>query len=52
MAAHTLSPLSQFHYSAPGGFDEPTAVDISPKPKGPFGGAGDPMYIVTATKKA
>jgi hypothetical protein len=43
---------SYFHYSVPGGFDEPTARDISPKPKGPFGGAGDPMYVVTATKKA
>ena len=40
-----------FHYSVPGGFDAPTARDISPKPRGPFGGAGDPMYVVTATKK-
>ncbi|KIY94402.1 hypothetical protein MNEG_13561 [Monoraphidium neglectum] len=41
---------SYFHYSVPGGFDAPTARDITPRPKGPFGGAGDPMYIVTATK--
>jgi hypothetical protein len=42
---------SYFHYSVPGGFDAPTARDITAKPKGPFGGAGDPMYVVTATKK-
>lgn len=42
---------SYFHYSVPGGFDEPAAVDITPKSKGPFSPAGDPMYVVTATKK-
>lgn len=42
---------SYFHYSVPGGFDAPTAVDITPKAK-PFSMGGDPMYIVTATKKA
>ncbi|GBF98355.1 ubiquinone menaquinone biosynthesis methyltransferase [Raphidocelis subcapitata] len=42
---------SYFHYSVPGGFDAPTARDITPK-RGPFAGAGDPMYVVTATKAA
>jgi hypothetical protein len=40
---------SYFHYSVPGGFDAPTARDITPK-RGPFAGGGDPMYVVTATK--
>ncbi len=40
---------SYFHYSVPGGFDAPTARDITPR-RGPFAGAGDPMYVVTATK--
>jgi len=42
---------SYFHYSVPGGFDPATVRDITPKPKGLLGGGGDPMYVVTATKK-
>jgi len=36
---------SYYHYA--GGFEAPTAKDISPTP-----GKSDPMYVVTATKKA
>lgn len=41
---------SYFHYSVPGGFEEPQARDISPK--GGLFGKGDPMYVVFAQKKA
>lgn len=43
---------SYFHYSVPGGFEPPRAVDISPRPKGPFAPGGDPMYVVEAVKAA
>lgn len=39
-----------FHYGVPGGFDAPTARDLSPRPRTPFSPQGDPMYIITATK--
>lgn len=39
-----------FHYSVPGGWTKPEAHDISPGPKGLFGGSGDPMYVVQARK--
>lgn len=38
---------SYFHYSVPGGFEAPTAKDISPKP---VFGKSDPMYVVMARK--
>ena len=41
---------SYYHYSVPGGWTEPKALDISPR-KGIFGG-GDPMYVVFAHKQA
>lgn len=37
---------SYFHYSVPGGFQEPVGVDISPNP-----GRSDPMYVVYGLKK-
>lgn len=49
-ADHVWIVGSYFHYSVPDGFDAPQARDISPRPSGLFGGAGDPMYVVTATK--
>ncbi|KAI8468801.1 MAG: hypothetical protein J3K34DRAFT_425912 [Monoraphidium minutum] len=51
-ADHVWIVGSYFHYSVPGGFEPPTARDITARPRGPFSGAGDPMYVVTATKKA
>jgi SAM-dependent methyltransferase len=50
-ATHAYIVGAYFHYSVPGGFTEPKAVDISPGAKGIFGGGGDPMYIVQASKK-
>lgn len=47
---HAYIVGAYFHYSVPGGYTEPEAIDISPK-RGLFGG-GDPMYVVTAKKKA
>jgi hypothetical protein len=41
---------SYFHYSVPGGFQEPQAKDISPR--GGLFGKSDPMYVVFAEKKA
>lgn len=41
---------SYFHYSVPGGFEAPSAKDISPK-AGLFG-KSDPMYVVMARKAA
>ena len=41
---------SYFHYSVPGGFEEPAAKDISPR--GGLFGKSDPMYVVFAQKKA
>lgn len=41
---------SYFHYSVPGGFEAPSARDISPK--GGLFGKGDPMYVVMARKAA
>lgn len=41
---------SYFHYSVPGGFEAPRGLDITPRPKGPFAPAGDPMYVVEAAK--
>ncbi|GMH43807.1 hypothetical protein BSKO_11741 [Bryopsis sp. KO-2023] len=43
---------SYFHYSVPGGFEDPKCKDIS-APKNFLGiGGGDPMYVVYARKKA
>lgn len=47
---HAYIVGAYFHYSVPGGFTEPKAVDISPGAKGIFGGGGDPMYVVYARK--
>jgi hypothetical protein len=41
---------SYFHYSVPGGFDAPSAKDITPK--GGLFGKSDPMYVVMARKAA
>ena len=41
---------SYFHYSVPGGFEQPQCKDISPK--GGLFGKSDPMYVVWAEKKA
>jgi hypothetical protein len=41
---------SYFHYSVPGGFEAPTAKDITPK--GGLFGKSDPMYVVMARKAA
>ena len=41
---------SYFHYSVPGGFEQPAAKDISPK--GGLFGKTDPMYVVYAKKAA
>lgn len=49
-ATHAYIVGSYFHYSVPGGWTVPKAVDISPGAKGIFGGGGDPMYIVQASK--
>lgn len=41
---------SYFHYSVPGGFEEPQCKDISPR--GGLFGKSDPMYVVWGQKKA
>eukprot|EP00879_Flechtneria_rotunda_P004309 GHRR01004559.1.p1 GENE.GHRR01004559.1~~GHRR01004559.1.p1 ORF type:complete len:304 (+),score=82.47 GHRR01004559.1:176-1087(+) len=41
---------SYFHYSVPGGFQQPQCKDISPR--GGLFGKSDPMYVVWAQKKA
>ncbi len=46
---------SYFHFSVPGGWTPPTAVDITPGPTGGalgayFGARSDPMYVVSARK--
>ena len=45
---HIFIVGSYFHYSVPGGFAFPRALDISPKPG--LLGKSDPMYVVFATK--
>ena len=49
-ADHVWIVGSYFHYSVPGGFEEPRCRDISPK-AGLFGKT-DPMYVVYAKKAA
>ncbi|KAK9817317.1 hypothetical protein WJX72_012561 [[Myrmecia] bisecta] len=48
-ADHAWIVGSYFHYSVPGGWTDPAAKDISPKPS--FFGKTDPMYVVFARKK-
>ena len=52
-ATHAYIVGAYFHYSVPGGWTAPTAVDIgASKGGGLFGGSSDPMYVVSARKEA
>ena len=52
-ATHAYIVGAYFHYSVPGGWTAPKAVDIgASKGGGLFGGSSDPMYVVYARKEA